>query len=65
MLLILGLLKYAFRLSRSAHPALKYSIELTLGWINIATVANITIWLVSLGFTGGSISETYWAICVL
>ncbi len=65
MLLILGLLKYAFRLSRSAHPTLKYSIELTLGWINIATVANITIYLVSLGFTGGGISETYWAIWIL
>jgi len=65
MFVILGLLKYAFRLSRSAHPALKYSVELTLGWINIATVANITIWLVSLGFTGGGISETYWAIWIL
>lgn len=65
MILILALLKYAFRLSRAAHPILRYSTELTLGWIHIATVANITIWLVSLGFTGGGISETYWAIWVL
>jgi len=65
MLIILGLLKYAFHLSRSAHPALKYSIELTLGWINIATVANITVWFVSLRFAGLGISEIYWAIWIL
>jgi hypothetical protein len=40
-------------------------VELTLWWINIATVANITIWLLSIGFTGGSIPEIYWAIGVL
>ena len=65
MMMILGLLKYAFRLSRDSHPILRYSTELTLGWIHIATVANITIWLVSLGFAGGGISQTYWAIWVL
>lgn len=65
MLLILWLLKYAFYHSRKSHIVLRSSIELTLGWINIATVANITIWLVSLGFTWGSIPEYYWAIWVL
>lgn len=62
MIAILALLKYAFHHTRDAHPTLRYSVELTLGWINIATVANVTIWLVSLGFTGGSIPELYWAI---
>jgi hypothetical protein len=65
MLVILGLLKYAFHHTRKSSPLVKWSVELTLGWINIATVANITIWLVSLGFRWGNISETYWAIGVL
>lgn len=65
MLVILGLLKYTFHHTRDSHPALKYSVELTLGWINIATVANVTIWLLSLGFTGAGIPEVYWAIGVL
>jgi len=65
MIVILGLLKYTFHHTRDAHPVLKYSVELTLGWINIATVANVTIWLLSLGFTGGGIPEIYWAIGVL
>lgn len=65
MLVILGLLKYTFYHTRDVHPVVKYSVELTLGWINIATVANITLWLVSLGFTGGGIPEIYWAIGVL
>ena len=65
MMLILGILKYLFHLTRLSHPTLKYSIELTLGWIHIATVANVTIWLVSLGFTGAGIPDIYWAIGVL
>lgn len=65
MLIILGLLKYTFHHTRVSHPALKYSVELTLWWINIATVANVTIWLLSLGFTGGWLDPVYWAIGVL
>ena len=65
MLAILGGLKYTFHLTRNSHPLLRSSVELTLGWINIATVANITVWLVSLGFTGWWIPEYYWAIGVL
>lgn len=65
MIIILGLLKYSFHHTRTSHPILKYSVELTLGWINIATVANVTIWLLSLGFTGWGVSPVYWAIGVL
>jgi hypothetical protein len=65
MIVILGLLKYVFHQTRTSHPIMKYSVELTLGWINIATVANITIWLLSIGYTGSGISEIYWAIGVL
>jgi hypothetical protein len=65
MIAILATLKYAYKISRSEHPLLRWSIELTLGWIHIATVANVTIWLVYMGFTGGGIPEVYWAIGVI
>ncbi len=65
MLVLLWVLKYVFHLTRDSTPVLRQSVDLTLGWINIATVANITIYLVSLGFTGGSVPEIYWAIGVL
>jgi translocator protein len=65
MIAILAVLKYSYRISRSEHPFVRWSIELTLGWIHIATVANVTIWLVYSGFDGGNISEIYWAISVI
>lgn len=45
MLMILGFLKLTFHLTRKSSWLVRSSVELTLGWINIATVANITIWL--------------------
>lgn len=65
MLMILGFLKLTFHLTRKSSWLVRSSVELTLGWINIATVANITIWLMYIWFTGGGISEIYWAIWVL
>lgn len=64
MILLLAVLKYVYRISRKEVPLTRWSIELTLGWIHIATVANVTIWLVSLGYTGGTHPE-YWAIGVV
>ena len=65
MIGILSLFKYAFHHTRQSPPLVKMSVELSLGWINIATVANVTIWLLSVGFTGYGISQIYWAIGVL
>lgn len=64
MIALLWVLKYSYRISRKEEPLLRWSIDLTLGWIHIATVANVTIWLVSLGYTGGAHPE-YWAIGVI
>lgn len=36
-----------------------------LGWISVATIANITIWLVSLGWKGGALGEPFWAVLML
>ena len=38
------------------------TMGLYLGWVCVATIANISAWLVGLGFTGGA---TVWAIVVL
>ncbi len=35
------------------------------GWITIATVANITTWLVSIGWNGFGISEAVWTVFIL
>lgn len=36
-----------------------------LGWIMIATIANITAWLVDQGWKGGPFSETAWAVIMI
>ena len=65
MLILLGTLKYTFHLTRKDSWLVRSSVELFIGWINIATVANITVWLLYSGFTGWNIPEVYWAIGVL
>ncbi|MDD2694011.1 MAG: tryptophan-rich sensory protein [Candidatus Gracilibacteria bacterium] len=65
LLMIFGLMMDVFLSSRKSHPILKWSIELTFGWINIAVLANMTIWLISIGFIGNSIPEKYWTIGAL
>lgn len=39
--------------------------QILLGWISIATIANATAVLVSLGFTGGGIEERIWAMIMI
>lgn len=36
-----------------------------LGWISVATIANIAAFLLSIGYTGAPISEEAWAVLVL
>lgn len=36
-----------------------------LGWISVATIANITAYLVSIGWDGFGIAEEYWAIFLI
>jgi translocator protein len=38
---------------------------LYLSWICVATIANISAWLVSLSWNGGPISETIWTIAMM
>lgn len=43
----------------------KLPFSVYFGWISVATVANITTWLVSIGWKGGSISEGTWMVAIL
>lgn len=43
----------------------KAPISIYLGWITVATVANVTTLLVDSGFQGGGISEWVWAAIVI
>jgi hypothetical protein len=52
-----------------ASRAEKYLVHLPfsvyLGWISIATIANITAFLVSSGWNGFGLSEQFWAVLVI
>lgn len=43
----------------------KLPFSIYAGWITVATVANVTAWLVSLGWKGGSLSEGTWMVAIL
>ena len=41
------------------------TIGLYLGWVCVATAANITAWLVAIGFTGFGIHEDVWGVAIV
>jgi hypothetical protein len=43
----------------------KAAFGIYLGWICIATIANVTALLVGIGFTGGPVPEQIWAIALI
>jgi tryptophan-rich sensory protein len=66
MLLLLTTLIYINMLIRDIQPGIiKAAFGIYLGWICIATIANITAVLVSHGWNGFGISETAWTIIMI
>lgn len=70
--LLLSLIAIYLRLDigRSAAPmkerlAVHLPFSVYLGWITIATIANVSVLLVSLGWDGFGISETAWASLII
>ncbi len=53
MLLILWLIWNVFLENLTTPNLFRYSVELFLGWILVATFANLTVWLRSIGFPYG------------
>jgi hypothetical protein len=74
MLLILGSLVMVYVQLRKKAPmpedtwtliAVFVPFSLYLGWICVATIANTTAFLVDIGWTGGSIAGTSWAVIMM
>ena len=71
MAVILGSLMYINRLIIKAELDRKEKIFISLpfsvyfGWITVATIANATIFLVSQGWDGFGLSDTFWTVIIL
>jgi translocator protein len=65
MLTILALLVYVFSRTRDTHTILRSSIEITLGWIIMATALNVTVWIRYMGWSIGWPGDFYYAIVAL
>lgn len=62
--MIVGTLRDA-GLDRREYWFIRLPFSVYLGWITVATVANITTWLVSIGFDGFGIAESIWAMVII
>lgn len=51
--------------STSEYIAVQLPFSIYLGWISVATIANITTWLVQIGWNGWGLSDSTWTILVL
>lgn len=76
VLVMLGLLTSLLiifkRLNLSVKPAttmenwlMHVPFSIYLGWISVATIANVSVALYNLGFTGGPISQEAWTVVVI
>ncbi len=50
---------------RSEDTWLKLPFSVYFGWITVATIANVTTWLVSIGWQGFGIPEATWTVIIL
>lgn len=53
------------RLSGREKNFIRLPFSVYFGWITVATIANITIWLVSIGWDGFGIAEPTWAVIIV
>ncbi|MEM6964516.1 MAG: hypothetical protein AAF573_07115 [Bacteroidota bacterium] len=51
--------------SSSVRWLVHHPFSVYLGWITVATIANVTAYLVSIGWDGFGILEVYWAIIMI
>lgn len=72
IVLLLAVLVSAFRITLASRPknivetvVADGTIGLYLGWVSIATAANVTALLVAAGFEGFGLSESAWAVIVI
>jgi tryptophan-rich sensory protein len=65
LLLLTTLIIINHRLSSQPQSIFKTGFGIYLGWICIAAIANITVWLVSLNWSGFGISEEIWTAIMI
>lgn len=52
-------------LTRKERYLVRLPFSIYFGWITVATIANITVFLVYIGWKGFGLSESFWTIAVL
>lgn len=69
---LLGVLVWIFRLTLASRPkntvelfVVDSTVGLYLGWVCIATAANVTAWLVGAGFRGFGVNPDAWSVAVV
>ena len=65
LLILLGTMWYTYSLSKNEPKIIQWSIELTMGWIHIATFANLAVWLTYIGAIKHGATEIYWGMAIL
>lgn len=68
ILVLLGLIVTTLRdhsLTAREHWLVRVPFSVYFGWITVATVANITVWLVSIGWDGFGIADQMWAVIIV
>lgn len=53
------------RLDTADRVFVRLPFSVYFGWITVATIANVTIWLVSIGWDGFGIAAATWALVIL
>lgn len=55
----------AMDLTKKDHYLVRVPISIYFGWITVATIANVTVFLVSLGWNGWGLSDEFWIIVAI
>lgn len=53
------------RLSARDRIFVRLPFSVYFGWITVATIANVTVWLVSTGWDGFGLAESTWAVAII
>lgn len=53
------------KLTKKENWLVRLPFSVYFGWITVATIANVTVFLVSLGWKGFGLSESFWTVVIL
>ena len=52
-------------LSTRGRVFVRLPFSVNFGWVTVATIANITVWLVIFGWDGSGIADATWAVAII